>query len=274
MPPNPRRALTNRFPALAPVVVEGRILLKSLQTRRGEYQLSCPPAALFPFRVYRHHSVLRRRLGDADSRLQELKVQNLRRAAQELNGLAIAPGQVLSYWRQVGRPSARRGFTTGMLISGGKAVEGHGGGLCQMANLLYWMALHSPLTVTEHHHHSLDLFPDSGRVLPFGSGASVFYNYVDLQIRNDMPDTFYIKIWLDDTFLHGELLVSRPQEYSYKILEEDSRFYRKEGVVYRTNKLYQAKIDKRTGNVVNKRLVTLNDARVQYEVDEALIVDG
>ena len=183
------QALTSRYPALAPLVVEGRILLKGVQTRRAEYRLSPAPQEHFPFRVHRHHSVLRRRLGDADPRLQDLKVQNLRRAAEELDGLSLAPGQTFSYWRQVGRPSVRRGFTTGMLISGGKVTEDQGGGLCQMANLLYWMALHSPLTVSEHHHHSLDLFPDSGRVLPFGSGASVFYNYLDLQLRNDTPDS-------------------------------------------------------------------------------------
>ncbi|ADY25503.1 VanW family protein [Deinococcus proteolyticus MRP] len=265
----PRRALTSRFPALAPLVVEGRIALKALQTRRPEYRLVRAPAALFPFRIHKHHSVLRRRLGDADPRLQELKVQNLRRAAEELDGLSIAPGQVFSYWKQVGRPSAARGFGTGMLISDGRPIEGQGGGLCQMANLLYWMALHSPLTVTEHHHHSLDLFPDSGRVLPFGSGASVFYNYVDLQLRNDTHDTFRLSVWLDDTSLHGELRVSREPLYTYRVVEEDHRFYRKGGQVYRTNRLYQLQTDRRTGNRLNKRLITFNDSRVLYEVDEA-----
>ncbi|RTR27090.1 VanW family protein [Deinococcus radiophilus] len=264
-----RQALTSRFPFLAPIVVEGRIALKSLQVRRPEYQLHRAPAALFPFCVHKHHSVLRRRLGDADPRLQELKVQNLRRAAEELNGLSIAPGQVLSYWGQVGRPSSKRGFTTGMLISNGRPIEGQGGGLCQMANLLYWMVLHSPLTVTEHHHHSLDLFPDSGRVLPFGSGASVFYNYVDLQITNTTADTFYLSVWVDETSLHGELRVGREPQHTYKVTEEDHRFYRKGEQVYRTNKLYQSQIDRRTGNRLQKRLITFNDSRVLYDVEEA-----
>ena len=264
-----RQALTSRFPFLAPIVVEGRIALKSLQVRRPEYQLERAPAALFPFRVHKHHSVLRRRLGDADPRLQELKVQNLRRAAEELNGLSIAPGQVLSYWGQVGRPSSKQGFTTGMLISNGRPIEGQGGGLCQMANLLYWMVLHSPLTVTEHHHHSLDLFPDSGRVLPFGSGASVFYNYVDLQITNTTADTFYLSVWVDEMSLHGELRVGREPQHTYKVTEEDHRFYRKGEQVYRTNKLYQSQIDRRTGNRLQKRLITFNDSRVLYDVEEA-----
>ncbi|MFJ8513275.1 VanW family protein [Lysinibacillus xylanilyticus] len=51
-----------------------------------------------------------------------------------------------------------------------KVKTGVGGGICQLANLLYWMALHTPLIVTERHHHSFDPFPDSGRTLPFGSG--------------------------------------------------------------------------------------------------------
>lgn len=275
MLPRPaRQALTSRYPALAPLVVEGRILLKGVQTRRAEYRLSPAPQEHFPFRVHRHHSVLRRRLGDADPRLQELKVQNLRRAAEELDGLSLAPGQTFSYWRQVGRPSVRRGFTTGMLISGGKATEGQGGGLCQMANLLYWMALHSPLTVTEHHHHSLDLFPDSGRVLPFGSGASVFYNYVDLQLRNDTPDTFRLGVWLDGTPLHGELRADREPRCTYRVTEENHRFYRRGGQVYRTNRLFQVQIDRRTGNTLSRRLVTHNDSRVMSEVDPDLLAEA
>lgn len=267
-----QRALTSRFPFLAPLVVEGRVALKSLQTRRPEYQLYAAPAALFPFRVHRHHSVLRRQLGDADPRLQELKVQNLRRAAQALDGLSLAPQQTLSFWKQIGRPSRARGFTTGMLISDGKPLEGQGGGLCQMANLLYWLVLHSPLTVTEHHHHSLDIFPDSGRVLPFGSGASVFHNYIDLQIHNHTNDTYRLSIWLDDTSLHGELWVNREPHYSYKVVEEDHYFYRKEGIVYRTNKLYRHQIERRTGNIVSRRLITFNDSRVLYPVAEEKIV--
>ena len=49
-----------------------------------------------------------------------------------------------------------------------------GGGLCQLANLLYWMALHTPLAVVERHHHSFDPFPDENRTLPSGRAAVSF----------------------------------------------------------------------------------------------------
>ena len=45
-----------------------------------------------------------------------------------------------------------------------------GGGLCQLSNLIYWMTLHTPLTITERYRHSYDVFPDSNRTQPFGSG--------------------------------------------------------------------------------------------------------
>ena len=46
-----------------------------------------------------------------------------------------------------------------------------GGGLCQLSNLIFWMTLHTPLTVTERYRHSHDVFPDANRTQPFGSGG-------------------------------------------------------------------------------------------------------
>ena len=75
-----------------------------------------------------------------------------------------------------------------MRLSDGARGAGVGGGICQLANLLHWMVLHSPLTVVERSEHSFDPFPDNGRVLPWGVGCSIAYNYVDLVVRNDTVD--------------------------------------------------------------------------------------
>ena len=103
-------------------------------------------------------------------------------------------------------------------------IRGVGGGICQMANLLYWLVLHSPLQVTKHYHHSYDLFPDSGRILPFGSGATVVYNYVDLEFYNPTDSDFQFEIWQDDNFLYGNLRCSHEQELSYSIVEQEHAF--------------------------------------------------
>jgi vancomycin resistance protein VanW len=267
----PRVAVSKRFPVAAPLIEELKILERAALTLGTEHALArsgtdVPKTTVFS----RHKSVLIRQDADPNSAMHLGKIHNLRLAAPKFHQLSIAPGQTLSFWKILGRASSRRGFAPGMLISEGAAALGVGGGLCQLANLLYWMALHSPLTVVEHHHHSVDLFPDSGRVLPFGSGASVYYNYVDLRFRNDTDAPIALEVWLDDSFLRGTLWTSAAHEFSYHIAEEAHCFYRRGAQIYRTNKLYQLKHSRRTGALIEKRLVTHNDSRAMYMPHERI----
>jgi len=108
----------------------------------------------------KHQSLLRRRLGNSDPQLQENKITNLNIACPMIDGVLIKPGETFSFWRLVGEATEQKGYAVGMQLSRGEVVRGVGGGLCQLANLLYWMALHTPLRVAERHHHSFDPFPD------------------------------------------------------------------------------------------------------------------
>ena len=103
----------------------------------------------------------------------------------------------------------------GMELSFGKARPGIGGGICQIANLLNWLILHSPLTIVEKSQHSFDPFPDEGRVLPFGSGAAIFYNYIDYQFTNNTNKTFQINIWFTETNIEGELRCNEAVSYTH-----------------------------------------------------------
>lgn len=200
-------------------------------------------------------------------RLQRNKVTNLRLASAKINKIVIKPGETFSLWKLVGKPTVKDGYLPGMLLSNGAVIEGVGGGLCQLANLLYWMALHSPLTVTERYRHSFDAFPDSGRVLPFGSGATIFYNYVDLQFRNDTQTTFEIAVWVDDEFLRGELYTDQAPEVAYSILERDHKYLydQKTEKFYRANKLFRNITDRRTGNHLKTELICENHSEMKYQ---------
>lgn len=227
-----------------------------------------------PFTVYRHKSVLLRKLGNADMRLQHNKVTNLKLASNEIHRIVIKPGETFSFWKLVGNPTEARGFLEGMLLSNGEVVTGIGGGLCQLANLLYWMALHSPLTVVERYRHSFDPFPDSGRVLPFGSGATIFYNYIDLQFRNDTDSTFEILAWVDETFLRGELRADREQPNTYHVVEREHRFLRERtsGKHFRSNEIYRQTRDRRTGTILADQLVCKNHSLMKYEPPAGAVV--
>ena len=154
--------------------------------------------------VFQHHTPLLRPLKGVDMYLQHNKITNLRLAAERIDRLVIHTNETFSFWRLVGPPSARRGFLEGLVLESGRISKGIGGGLCQMGNLLYWMALHSPLSVTERWRHSYDVFPDESRTLPFGSGATLAWNYIDLQFKNETAAPIQLRVWL------SAVIVSQP----------------------------------------------------------------
>lgn len=244
------------------------------RARRGARQLGdrlqgvrfatgCLPSDL-PVVVVRHQSLLHRRLGDTDPALQDAKVVNLRRAIPEFDGLVIEPGETCSFWERVGRPTEQRGFVRGLVLSHGLVSTGLGGGLCQLSNLLYWMALHTPLTVTEQHRHSFDPFPDDGRTLPFGSGATVVWSLVDLRLTNGTDRPFQLRVRLDEQHLIGAIRSDQAWPIAYHVVEHGHRFVQDGDQVFRENELFRERIDRRTGERLGEELITRNRALVLY----------
>ncbi len=216
--------------------------------------------------IYRHKSLIRRRLGNVDMRLQENKATNLSIAAPKINKVLIRPGETFSFWYLVGDTTAKKGYKEGLTILNDRPASGTGGGMCQMTNLIHWMILHSDMQITEHHHHDgLDLFPDFHRVIPFGTGTSIMYNYLDYRFKNTTDRTYQLIVYTTDEYLCGELRADSRQQYKYHIESENEFFSRENGVVYRNGEVYRKKIDCVTGNTVERELIRKNHARVVYD---------
>ena len=219
-----------------------------------------------PVVIYRHNSLIRRRLGNVDMRLQENKAVNLALAVKHIDGLLIRPGETFSVWKLIGRTTESKGYKEGLTITHGKPAKGIGGGMCQLSNLIHWMVLHSELTITEHHHHdALDLFPDHGRQIPFGTGTSISYNYIDYRVKNNTDNTYQLRLHVDDEYLCGELLAVEQLPHTFHIHAEGEYFSRENGVVYRNGKVYRDTIDRNTGECLDTQLIRTNHARVMYE---------
>lgn len=214
---------------------------------------------------FRHRTILLRPLKDVEMWMQENKVTNLRLAAGRLDGIVIRPGETFSYWRLIGKPTRRKGYLDGMLLSHGRVTAGVGGGLCQLSNLLYWMTLHTPLTVTERHRHSYDVFPDAGRRQPFGSGATCFYNYLDLQIANETSQVFQLHVYVTESHLVGEWCSDMPPTRTYEIVEKEHAIQPAIwGGYERSNHLYR-NVCTLDGEWLYEEWVTQNQARMMYE---------
>ncbi|MBO4617468.1 MAG: VanW family protein [Lachnospiraceae bacterium] len=219
--------------------------------------------------VKSHSSIMRRKLLGVDMKLQDNKVTNILLACKKINGLVIHPGETFSYWCTVGPTDRKHGYKEGLVISKNGLTSGYGGGLCQMANMIHWLVLNSPLEVTELHHHSDALFPDERRRVPFGTGTSVCYNNVDYRFMNNTDQNVQILVWVEGDELCGELRSEKPFPYRYKLSEEDHH-YRMEGdTYYRISKVFRIVIDRETGREIRKELVLNNHSKVMY--DYALI---
>ena len=212
----------------------------------------------------KHQSVLLRQLKDVDMYLQYNKITNLRLAIEQLDGSIIEPNQRFSIWQKVGRPSKKRGFLEGLSLHNGQIGKDIGGGLCQLGNLIYWIVLHSDLTIIERWRHSFDVFPDVNRTIPFACGATLSYNYIDLQLLNKTNTTYRLNLWLDDEYLHGELLANTPLSYRYEIFETDHVIEQQWwGGYTRHNKIWQRKTHL-LDNQIEEKLISENHAIMMY----------
>lgn len=211
-----------------------------------------------------HATPLLRSLRNVDMVLQYNKITNLRLAIAKLDGLVVHPGETFSYWRSIGKPTKRKGYLQGMVLHYGGFHSGVGGGLCQLSNLIYWMALHTPLTVMERHRHSYDVFPDEQRTQPFGSGATCSYNYLDLQLKNNTAQTYQLKLWLDDSHLHGEWRCNEQAFYDYEVYESDHRISLEPWGGYIHSNKISRKVYTRSGDLIGDEAVTDNYALMMY----------
>lgn len=216
--------------------------------------------------IYISHSTpLLRHLKDVEMVLQYNKIANLEIAVKKINNIIIQPGETFSYWKLIGKPTKRKGYKEGMILFHGTFQAGVGGGLCQLSNLIYWMALHTPLTIIERYRHSYDVFPDSNRLLPFGSGATCVYNYRDLMIRNDTKNPVQLKVWLTKDLLCGTIRSNvEPMEH-YKVYEKEHYMTRELFGKYSRHNILYRRLYNELGAEIGEEYITENHALMMYE---------
>ena len=154
------------------------------------------------------------------------KNKNLLRAIKRIEQIQINPNEILSFWRIVGNPSKKNGFTESRSLVNGKIINTIGGGLCQLSGLMYYISLIAKLEILERHNHSIDIYNEETRFTPLGSDATVAYGYKDLKIRNNLncPIKFNFSIE-DDTIkvmiLHSSVIRHNVVEFK-EVISDDN----------------------------------------------------
>jgi len=255
--------------------VQKNIVIRNLKDFFGKQEFSKQKSyEKLSFLVIEHKSIIRRVLGNVDMNLQENKAKNLSLAAPKIDGVMIYPGEIFSFWKLVGKCKTSMGYKEGVTISNSKVSSGIGGGMCQLSNLIHWMILHSPLEIVEHHHHDgFDLFPDYNRKVPFGTGTSITYNYLDYRFKNTTDNTYQLCIHVTENELCGELRSEVLPEFKYEIRIENERFVRENGDVYRIGNVYRKCFNRITNVLLKDECIRENHAKVMYDIQNLTIID-
>lgn len=220
---------------------------------------------LKPHVIFTYSTPTLRKLKDVDMKLQHNKVTNLKLATKNINGIILKPGETFSYWKLIGKPTYKKGYLDGMVLcANGTFTSGVGGGLCQLSNLIYWMTLHTPLTVVERYRHSHDVFPDANRTQPFGTGATCSYNYLDLQIYNGTKNEFQLLVEVKEDMLVGQWRGNEPCKYKYEVYEREHSITPGFFGGYMRNNIIFRKVYNMYEELIDDEYVTENHAYMTY----------
>ncbi len=212
--------------------------------------------------LFEHRAPLFRDYPEPWYSLQQGKVANLRRALPGIDGAWIEPGAEFSFWAHVGPTGTGNGYVDGMVYQHGTPAAGTGGGLCQLSNALLWCALNTGMRITERHRHSLDPFPDSGRSVPFGCGATVHYNYLDFRFINTHAAPIRISAAITGSHLVLGFSSDVPLTETIRIEERDHRFTVRDGRRWRENRIIRIRV---RDDIVTEEQVLRNSGRVLYD---------
>lgn len=104
---------------------------------------------------------------------------NLGLASDKVNGTIVLPGETFSYNKIVGERTMAKGYKEAAVYSGGKVVQGIGGGICQLSSTLYNAVLYANLEITSRtNHRFLTSYVQEGR------DATVSWGTIDFCFKN------------------------------------------------------------------------------------------
>jgi hypothetical protein len=175
-------------------VMAHRAIRTTRELGRGPRKLAKRDDAAFPVVAGESVSDLWSEPHLAERRFEFGKVHNLRRALAALDGVVIPAGEEFSFWKQVGKATRRRGYVTGRMLQQGCLVPAVGGGLCQLSNALYDVALQAGCEITERHAHTRIV---AGSAAAMGRDATIAWNYVDLRFRAPVDLVLEAKLTAD-----------------------------------------------------------------------------
>ena len=270
----PRKRITQIFPFLLPLrVAQRKAFFYTGMRLDGHIYAKTLHDELLPHKLFSADNGLYNPNTGFDMIYQENKVFNLKLVAKTLNGLLIKPGETFSFWQMVRHADKDTPYKDGLTITDGILGTAQSGGICQMSNLLFWVFLHSPLTIVERHPHVAKV-PTMRDGEPQGVDATINEGWLDLKVKNETDVTFQIGIAFDSANITGSLFTDKAMPFIYEIDGKDLSYFRKNGKVYQKISIYRLEMASDTREVLSESLLYENVCEINYQLPEGTnIVD-
>ena len=117
------------------------------------------------------------------------RVINIQRASSVIDGTILRPGATFSMNQVLGERTTAKGYVAAPQITGNSFTDSVGGGISQVATMLYNGAFFAGLELIEHQAHTL--YIDR---YPLGREATISWGGPELIFRNDWPAGVLIKL--------------------------------------------------------------------------------
>lgn len=121
------------------------------------------------------------------------RVENLRIAAEKINGKIIYPGKTFSTNEALSPFTEESGYKYAGAYINGELVEDIGGGVCQVSSALYNAALNAELYIAERYNHSKKV-----GYMDYGYDATLAGDVKDLKITNNTSAPVIIQAKLEN----------------------------------------------------------------------------
>lgn len=110
----------------------------------------------------------------------EPRADNIRHAAEDLDGTYVPPGETFSLNDELGERSAETGYKEAHVIQGDRLVDDFGGGISQLSTTLFNAVFFSGAKIEEFHPHSfyIERYPE-------GREATISWPDLDNRFTND-----------------------------------------------------------------------------------------
>lgn len=271
-----RKRITQLFPWLIPLRTWQRKVCFYLGMRfdRNHYAATVAREQL-PVEVFSSSCPMYNRDTGFDMIYQENKVHNLEAGSGHSGPSADPSGETFSFCLTTRHADRREPYREGLTVINGRLTTAPGGGMCQLSNLLFWVFLHSPLTVVERHGHGSKDFPEPPSDAPMGVDATLAEGWKDLKVRNDTAYTFQLHIAFDAEHISGYLYADRQDPLCYTVSNGPVHYLRRQGNIWEEVDVVQSRIDRESGQVRDTRTLYRNICRIGYPLPEGTpIADG